>query len=183
MPKARERVGHDGTIPAQLVELAHEFHVRAVACGCGESLGESGDGGQAQILLGAFALVHDVENLVHETIQADEGIDLSGRGRRNRSIVAPQLCAVQECSLLIVPRKLRLCPAAFSRDLLPRSCRMRSRSSSLKNEISNRAFALGIPQANFRAEPFAQTVFKIGDMRVLGKRVLCLALAGLPPRA
>ena len=68
-------IGHDRTVAPELRQLDHHFDIGAFAGGPGEPLGVFGDGGQAEILLGALALVHHMEDFIDKAIEADEGID------------------------------------------------------------------------------------------------------------
>ena len=85
--EAGEGVGHDGAIAAQLVELADQFDVRAPAGGPGQALGELGDRRQAQVLVGALALVHHMEDVIDEAVQANKGGHLAGAAQPRRAVL------------------------------------------------------------------------------------------------
>ena len=71
--EAGKRVGHDRTVAADLGgTLAHQFEVGALAGRSTEANGEIGDGIETDIVLGILPLVHDMDNVVHETIQSDK---------------------------------------------------------------------------------------------------------------
>ena len=71
--EGREGVGHDGTVTAELDALGNHFDVGAATGGPRDAFGEAGDGGEAGVFLGVFALVDGVDDLVDKSIQADKG--------------------------------------------------------------------------------------------------------------
>ena len=73
-------LGHDGAVAAQFVELVDQFDVGAFAGGAGQARRELGNRRQALETFGVVALVHDVNDFIHETIQADKRGQFAGAG-------------------------------------------------------------------------------------------------------
>jgi hypothetical protein len=71
-PEARQGIGHDRPVAAQLGQLADQFDVGAFARGGGQALRQLRDGWQPGVLLGALALVHHMEDVVHKAVQTDK---------------------------------------------------------------------------------------------------------------
>ncbi len=67
-----QRVGHDWAVAAQLRALIDELDIGAVPGGGGDPLAESRNGRHPLVRLGVVPFVHDVDNLIDKTIQADK---------------------------------------------------------------------------------------------------------------
>ena len=75
--KTRQRVGHDRPVAAKLGELVHQLDIRALARRGRQSRGKLRDRRQPLKCLRAVALVHDVDDLIHESVQADKRCQLA----------------------------------------------------------------------------------------------------------
>ena len=69
-----------GPLPPSLVIWGTSSRLPLRPAAAADALGQPGDGGQALKGLGAFALVHDMQDFIHEAVQADKGAQGGGAG-------------------------------------------------------------------------------------------------------
>ena len=79
--QAGQRIGHDRAVAPQLGQHIHQLDIGAASSGGGQPLRVGGDGGDAIETDGVIALVHHVEDLVHEAVETHEGGQRRDLGR------------------------------------------------------------------------------------------------------
>ena len=88
-------VGHDRAVAAEFGDLVDEFDVGALAGSLSNPFGQASNGGDTLIMPGVHPLIHNIQNFVNESVQADKGGQMTNAVNGSRQLLRAQFAKLK----------------------------------------------------------------------------------------